>query len=76
MITVKMFGMVAEKAGCSTLELSFEGDTDQLEAWLHSNYPQLKGIKYALAVNKKIIHDNTLLKYDDEIALLPPFSGG
>jgi molybdopterin synthase sulfur carrier subunit len=76
MITVRMFGIVAEKTGCSVLDLSFEGDTVQLEAWLQINYPQLKGIKYALAVNKKIIHTTTLLKHDDEIALLPPFSGG
>lgn len=76
MITVKMFGMVAEKAACSVLELSFEGDTDQLEHWLQSRYPQLKGIKYALAVNRKIIRHKTLLQDTDEIALLPPFSGG
>ena len=76
MITIKMFGMVAEKAGCSTLKLSFEGDTDQLAAWLHSSHPQLKGLKYVLSVNRKIIHDNTRLMQDDEVALLPPFSGG
>lgn len=68
--------MVAEKAGCSTLELSFQGDTVQLAAWLHNSYPQLKGLSYVLAVNRKIIHDNTHLMQGDEVAVLPPFSGG
>jgi molybdopterin synthase sulfur carrier subunit len=71
-----MFGMVAEKAGCGTLELSFQGDTDQLAAWLQNSYPQLKGITYVLALNRKIIHDNTRLMQGDEVAVLPPFSGG
>jgi len=32
--------------------------------------------KYAIALNKKIIKENTILSGDNNIAFLPPFSGG
>jgi molybdopterin converting factor small subunit len=50
--------------------------TDHLRALLLEKYPQLEGVEFVFAVNRQIVHQNTWLGQNDEIALLPPFSGG
>ena len=76
LLEIKMFGVVAEKSGTSSLTIPFVDDTDKLYSLLMEKQPQLEGVKFAVAVNRKIVHKNTLLYDDNEIALLPPFSGG
>jgi molybdopterin converting factor small subunit len=45
------------------------------ELCLH--YPKLnEREKYRISVNRKLITENVTLSQGDEIALLPPFSGG
>ena len=39
-------------------------------------YPKILVINYAIAVNKKFLQNDILLKNNDVIALLPPFAGG
>ncbi|MFV0375966.1 MAG: MoaD/ThiS family protein [Mangrovibacterium sp.] len=75
-LKIKLFGIVAEKTGTNNFTISFTDDTDKLYSLLLKEYPQLEGIKFVFAVNRKIVHQNTLLSTNDEIALLPPFSGG
>lgn len=53
--------------GCTTLE-------DVLQS-LKEKYPILISKNYIVAINKKVV-ENALLNNDDEIALMPPFSGG
>ncbi|WP_339609426.1 MoaD/ThiS family protein [uncultured Planktosalinus sp.] len=43
---------------------------------LQQQYPALVELTFSIAVNKKIIQQKTLLNPEDEVALLPPFSGG
>lgn len=71
-----MFGVVAEKTGTGNMTISFVDQTDHLRALLLEKYPQLKGVEFVFAVNRQIVHQNTWLAQNDEIALLPPFSGG
>lgn len=71
-----MFGVVAEKTGTGNLTISFVDQTDQLRALLLEKYHQLEGVGFVFAVNRQIVHQNTWLGQNDEIALLPPFSGG
>ncbi len=76
-IHIKAFGMVAEKIGSSELSLEKDAsDTRQILEWLFSRYPELNEVKFAIAVDRKIAHDNTPVFPHSEIALLPPFSGG
>lgn len=51
-------------------------DTDELKNLLNKKYPALQKAKYFMAVNQQMIHQNTALKQDDIVALMPPFSGG
>lgn len=71
-----MFGIVAEKTGTGNLTIPFVDDTDKLFSLLLEKHPQLEGVKFAIAVNRQIVHQSTSLNQNDEVALLPPFSGG
>ena len=68
------FGQIAEITG-KTFPLDAP-DTDTLRHDLETSFPEFAGKKYAIAVNKKIISQNTKLHPTDEIALMPPYSGG
>lgn len=74
-MNIIFFGHLTEIAG-NSLVLEDVSDTDELVKELHSLYPILENTKYIIAVNKKMISDNTILHHDSTIALLPPFSGG
>lgn len=76
MITVKAFGIIAERI--NTAELTLEGipNTDTLLGYLHQQYPELMHMKFSIAVNRKQAVGNTAIPHGAEVALLPPFSGG
>lgn len=68
--------MIAEKLGNPTLEWSACIDTDALRIELEEKYPDLKEMKYSIAINKALTVGNVQLPEEAEVALLPPFSGG
>lgn len=76
LLKIKTFGVVAEKTGTGNLIIPFVDNSDKLYLLLLEKHPQLEGVKFAIAVNRQIVHQNTWLAQNDEIALLPPFSGG
>jgi molybdopterin converting factor small subunit len=47
-----------------------------LKAQLAKTYPLLNEIEYLVSVNKKIVGADYVLEAGNEVALLPPFSGG
>lgn len=51
-------------------------DSDGLIKTLVKDYPALADSKYAIALDKKVIRENTAIPENSTIALLPPFSGG
>ena len=79
-ITVLFFASCRDQCGTDRLELEIDDglDTTQLGARLLEMYPSLSnGIReLSLAVNKKYLRQVTVLKNGDEVALLPPISGG
>ena len=74
--TVRTFGILTEKLEGKQVQVPYEGDTDSLLRSLKQRYPQLNDMGFSLAVNQHIVHENTLLDGSEEIALLPPYSGG
>ena len=70
-----MFGKLVDIAGSSVI-IPDVTDTESLVKTLQKNYPALLNTKYVIAVNKKVINQNTILDNNSEVALLPPFSGG
>jgi molybdopterin converting factor small subunit len=73
---VHLFGQLKQITGSSTLELDEISDTDQLIERMKLKYPLLENLTYLIAVDKTIVHSKTLLKQGQELALLPPYSGG
>lgn len=75
-INVLLFGQVADITGKDILKIPVVKNTNELNQLLEKTYPALKSIKYSIAVNKKVIQENTALLNEDTVAILPPFSGG
>lgn len=71
-----IFGQLTDITGNNKLELHNIADTDSLVKELTKTYPALSSIKFMIAVDKKLITENTLLSNNNTIALMPPFSGG
>lgn len=68
--------MVAEKLGRAELSVDRCKDTEaQIEALL-GQFPELKSVKFSLAINKKLVSSKQEIPEHAELALLPPFSGG
>ena len=74
-INIIIFGRLTDIAG-SFLSLENVADTNTLVKELHALYPSLADAKYAIAVNKIVVNENTVLSENSTVALLPPFSGG
>ncbi len=78
-VSVLLFGITKDIVGQSSLVLPLPdgGRVADLLAILHQQYPRLGGIKSLLvAVNSEYAETDTLLSPTDEIALIPPVSGG
>jgi len=70
------FGRLADMIENKEINLEGVTTTDQLRQKLQVRFPFLSGIRYAIAVNNKILPGNAFLEQNDRIALLPPYSGG
>lgn len=75
---IKLFGIGKDIVGKSILNIEEPlSNTVELKKWLISKYPQFEGLSsFALAVNFEVVHDNQAISENDEIAILPPVSGG
>jgi len=75
MVNVLLFGRLAEICGQNNYILELP-DTDSVCDKLKSDFPALQPLSFAIAVNQVLITKNTVLKSGDEVALMPPYSGG
>ena len=73
------FGITKDLVGRQ--QISIEIDEPMLvsdfKSLLLENYPKLTGLNaVAIAVNSEYAEDHVLIKAQDEVALIPPVSGG
>jgi len=75
-LNIKYFGLIAEITKCNeeTLEVSKSTISD-LRNVLFNKYPELKNKDFQVAQEQEIVSNDTLIS-GEELALLPPFSGG
>jgi molybdopterin converting factor small subunit len=75
MIRVLFFGELKNLSHCSEWSVDAR-DSEELLQKVLGNWPELNRMTFVLSVNKKIAHNRVDLNAGDEVALLPPFSGG
>jgi molybdopterin converting factor subunit 1 len=74
-VTVKLFAGLRERAGWSTRELELPDEAKVKDVWAELELgEQPRGIHYAL--NKGYADKSAALSDGDEVALIPPVSGG
>jgi molybdopterin synthase catalytic subunit len=81
MITVKLFALIKDKAGRSELSIAFDGGTvSDLLKQVSREHPVLADIlacgRILVSVNEEFVKPDSPVKDGDEVALMPPFSGG
>jgi len=75
-LKIKYFGLLAEISGCPEEELEFsKTSVSELMETLFEKYPLLKEKDFQVAQNHEITSREMHIT-ENEIALLPPFSGG
>lgn len=75
MVKVLLFGQLAEICGQRLLMLDLP-DTQSVSAHLSAAFPGFEKQVFAVAVNQQLVSENTALSAGDELALMPPYSGG
>ena len=75
---ILLFGVVKETAGVAVLEYPpYIKDVKSLKHWLYEEYPSLKQLSsLMIAVNRAYAADNQTFGITDEVAVIPPVSGG
>jgi molybdopterin synthase sulfur carrier subunit len=75
-IKVKLFGMLADELQRQEVTMNDISDVRSLEKQLLDFHPVFNRVQCRISVNRKLITDNMILHTSDEVAVMPPFSGG
>jgi len=78
-VTVRLFARVRETAGTEVVRLDLSGGSvAEVREKLGARYPPLVSLiaRSALAVNGEYAPDDRAVSETDEVALIPPVSGG
>lgn len=81
MIIVKFFAMLKGKVGKDEVKISIPGQItlNELKEILKRKFPPIKEFidkNIIISVNQEFATSDSIIKDGDEVALLPPFSGG
>jgi molybdopterin converting factor small subunit len=74
-VKIQLFGQLKQITGVPELTTD-AGDTDGLVKEMAARFPVLENLNYLIAVDRTIVQANTLIRAGQELALLPPYSGG
>lgn len=79
-IKILLFASCRDLVGAKHVELSVRDGTTvgELKQQIVKDYPRMRGITPSLstAINMEYVGDDAVLKSSDEVALIPPVSGG
>lgn len=74
---ILFFASLAEVTGTSETQMNGIVSLRLLKEKILELYPALSAHTFTIAVNQKVVHDESYpLRDEYEVALLPPFSGG
>src|SRR5437764_13803616 len=74
-VRVRLFAVLRDRAGASEIELELPDGAVVRDA-LARMAPLIEGVPSVMAVNHEYAHPETELHGGDEVALIPPVSGG
>lgn len=73
---ITFYGILQEKIASEiSLKVSLK-NVSEMRSCLEEKYPILRSIPYLVAINRTISSTEKSLAPSDDIAILPPFSGG
>jgi molybdopterin converting factor subunit 1 len=76
-IKILSFGIAREIINSASIELKDQSSVKDLIDQLKSKYPKLRALRsIAVAVNEDYKEEHYILSESDEIAIIPPVSGG
>lgn len=80
-LNIKLFGILRENLKSNNLIIPIYDNSislKELKKYLKESYPSLyiNEINFVFAVNKVICNENVNVTSSDEIAIIPPISGG
>lgn len=79
-VRVKFFAILRERAGAAEVSKEIQDGCTVAQLWesLQRDYPKLGGPTFRLlyAVNQNYVTGEEILKDGDEVAIIPPVSGG
>lgn len=80
-IKIKLFGILRERMKSNNLDIPIKDNSillKDLKKYLVELYPALNvdDVDFVFAVNRVIINEDVTISSQDEIALIPPVSGG
>jgi molybdopterin converting factor subunit 1 len=78
-IKILMFGIAKEIAGGTSVEIEVDDQmtVQRLRTLLEERYPRLKQLSsFMIALNNEYAAGEELISKNDEIAVIPPVSGG
>lgn len=73
---VRLFGMFAEALGVETVTVNSSGTVADLRQALLDFHPVFCQVPFRIAVDRRLALENLQVSEDQEVAALPPFSGG
>ena len=79
LVTVLAFGVAKEMMGASSFKIEVEEglDVDRFRKVLEEKFPNIKGLdEVMIAINNEYATADDLLSAGDEVAIIPPVSGG
>lgn len=79
-VKIKFFAILRERAGAGEISKDIQDGSTVAQLWesLQQDYPKLAGPTFRLlyAVNQSYVTPEQILKDGDEVAIIPPVSGG
>jgi MoaE-MoaD fusion protein len=73
-VSVRLFAVLRERAGRDTVEIELADGATVRDAI--AALPVAQGVPVLMAVNREVAAEDVVLRPDDELALIPPVSGG
>ena len=78
-VNILLFGITKDLVGKQHLQLELPGKVtvSDFKKFMHEKYPELIELNsLAIAVNSEYANDACIIQENDEVALIPPVSGG